>query len=129
MTERRGVYAVKSARAVKPPSELEAVFILHLKAEGMAALFEREVMIIPERKYVFDFVCADYKIAIELQGGTWKAGTGHNTGAGLSRDYDKSNLAQMLGWLVLMFDTNAVRNGQAIQTVRAAVERAAGGEL
>ena len=39
-------------------------------------------------------------VAIELQGGIWKrTPSGHNTGAGLSRDYEKTNLAQAQGWV------------------------------
>lgn len=65
--------------------------------------------IIPERKFKFDYVHKESKVAIELNGGIWMEASGHNTGTGLLRDYEKNNLAIANGYVVFwlareMFD-------------------------
>lgn len=55
----------------------------------------------PSRKFRFDFCSKVAKVAIELQGGIWVEG-GHSTGSGISRDYEKMNLAQSQGWQVFL---------------------------
>ena len=58
-----------------------------------------EAKIIPGRRYRFDYAHLQSRIAIELNGQIWKKG-GHNSGAGLLRDYEKINLAAANGWRV-----------------------------
>jgi hypothetical protein len=56
----------------------------------------------PPRRFRFDFAHLPSRTAIELQGGIWSARSGHNTGTGLLRDYEKLNLAASQGWKVFM---------------------------
>lgn len=64
---------------------------------------EREHRFHPERKWRFDFVWAQIKLAVEIHGGGFVAGR-HNRGANVS-DFEKMNEAQRLGWIVLAFGT------------------------
>ncbi len=55
-----------------------------------------------DRQYRLDYAIPELKIGIEVNGGIWaKGNSGHSSGKGIMRDYDKSNLAQSLGWKVL----------------------------
>ena len=68
---------------------------------------EVEQTIIPQRKYRFDYVHHPSKVAIELNGGVW-ARMGHSTGSGITRDYEKLNLAQSLGWRVFQLSGDMI---------------------
>lgn len=51
------------------------------------------------RKFKADFVHADSKVAIEIQGGVWSGGK-HGRGTGIKIDATKLALAQRNGWQV-----------------------------
>ncbi len=95
-------------------SHLEEMFALHLRCEFIS--FQREVALIPGRRFKFDYVLPQHKIAIEIQGGTWsKRPMGHNTGSGIKRDCEKSNLVQKYGYRLLKFTSDMVTSGEAIR--------------
>jgi very-short-patch-repair endonuclease len=54
----------------------------------------------PVRCYRIDFCHPQAKVAIECQGGTWVAGMGHSSGAGIERDCKKFFALAELGYLV-----------------------------
>jgi very-short-patch-repair endonuclease len=57
--------------------------------------------IIPGRRYVYDFQLTGTNILIEIQGGIWARGySGHTSGAGIKRDTDKVNQAQLNGYYI-----------------------------
>lgn len=58
----------------------------------------------PDRKWRFDFSWPSLRLALEIQGGSWRSGR-HNTATGQAGDYDKGNAAIILGWSVLHFNT------------------------
>ena len=58
----------------------------------------------PERKWRFDFAWIEWKLAVEIQGGSFVQG-GHNRGAQQAKDYEKQREAVRLGWRVLPFNT------------------------
>jgi len=69
----------------------------------------------PTRRWRFDYAWPDQKIAVEINGGTFMAaGVGHRNGAHLHGEYEKLNVAQTLGWVVLQFDTKHVSTGEAL---------------
>ena len=71
---------------------------------------DREVQFHPTRKWRFDFVWPEQRVAVEIHGGTFMKGrTGHTSGVGVQRDCEKSNAATMLGWRVLHFTTQDLR--------------------
>jgi very-short-patch-repair endonuclease len=102
------------------PSELEKEF---------AALWETlypnidlwaEHRIIPGRRYRFDFVHLESKVAVEIQGQIWRKGR-HNTGKGLMDSYEKINLAAMLGWRVFQLSGEMITAdwlGRIAKTIR-----------
>ena len=93
-------------------STLEELFAFQATAAGLPA-FEREVCVIPGRKFRFDFAFIEQKLLVEIQGGTYNGGA-HGRGVGINRDYEKGNLAVMHGWRVLQFDTKQVKSGEAL---------------
>ena len=68
-----------------------------------------ERQIIPGRRFRFDVVFLECKVAIEIQGGTFLRRSAHNTGVGLHRDYSKHNLAILLGWTLLYYDSPSIQ--------------------
>lgn len=67
-----------------------------------------EYMFHPSRKWRLDFAFVNFKVAVEIHGGTFKRKGGrgaHSRGARQHNDFDKSNEAQRLGWIVLQFDS------------------------
>jgi len=71
---------------------------------------EREVKLIPNRAYRFDFVHTEGKVAIEIHGGNYKSErSGHSTSGGLRRDYEKANMVQLVGYNLFALDSVMVR--------------------
>jgi very-short-patch-repair endonuclease len=60
------------------------------------------------RRWRFDFALAGCKIAIEINGGLYAPQTGHRSMAGVERDYEKLNAAQLQGWQVFQISSKAV---------------------
>ena len=101
-------------------SDLEEVFSFQMHAVGLEG-FVREYAAIPGRRFRFDFAFVPERVLIEIQGGTWNRGA-HGRGAGIQRDYEKGNLAVQHGWRVLSFDGKSVKSGEAVETIRKALE-------
>jgi very-short-patch-repair endonuclease len=78
--------------------------------------YKREFKAIPGRRYRWDFRLTGTRILLEVNGGTWTKG-GHSTGNGIQRDYTKSNLALIHGWMQLTFSSDDVRSGRAMDQV------------
>jgi very-short-patch-repair endonuclease len=78
--------------------------------------YERELMLIPGRRFRFDFLLAQFALVVEVEGGTWSGGR-HTTGAGFRSDCFKYNAALELGYRVLRFTTDMVTKGEAIAQV------------
>lgn len=51
------------------------------------------------RKWRFDFAMPDYKIALEVEGGTWGRSR-HTSSTGFAKDCEKYNAATKQGWQV-----------------------------
>ncbi len=112
-------------KKVKLPKALsvgEETLARDLKLAGIK--FEREVVFAPPRKFAFDFVVRtpDYRIAVEVDGGTAHGKGRHSRSEGYERDCDKGNLANVMGWCVLHFTTKQVKDGTAIAFIRKALD-------
>src|SRR5690606_22139329 len=71
-----------------------------------------------ERQYRFDYALPEIKVAVECNGGVWaKGNSGHSSGKGILRDYDKSNLAQSLGWNVISVTPDQLMTGYTIDLI------------
>lgn len=78
-----------------------------LLLRGMNIDFEKEFCFHPVRKWRFDFAIPEKKIAVEIEGGTWKKSR-HGYGKGFENDCIKYNEASILGWKLLRFTTGQV---------------------
>jgi very-short-patch-repair endonuclease len=74
---------------------------------------EREYQFHDGRKWRLDFAWPVHKVGVEIDGGMWIKG-GHNTGVGSHQDRNKANAAAALGWLVLRYDEQHLREVVAV---------------
>jgi very-short-patch-repair endonuclease len=101
-------------------SDLERELLFHIKALKLPMPVP-EYQCVPDRKFRFDLAFPEHKVAVEVQGGIWTQGA-HARGNGLLRDYEKLNLAQMHGWVVLFVAKEHIASGQAVEWIRDALE-------
>jgi very-short-patch-repair endonuclease len=73
--------------------------------------FEREYKFCPDRKFRADFAIPGLKVLIEYEGAVYTQGR-HTRGAGYVKDCEKYNIAAMLGWHVLRYTANDLRNNR-----------------
>jgi len=92
--------------------ELEDIFAAQVLSYGLPEPL-REARFHPLRKWQFDFAWPERGLAVEVEGGHWVRGR-HVRPQGFARDTEKYNAAVALGWRVLRFTGDAVRNGTAI---------------
>ena len=67
-------------------------------------LFAKEL----KRKFRLDFAHPKTKIGIESNGGIYRRNSGHSSITGLERDYEKINIATILGWRLFILSGNMV---------------------
>lgn len=72
------------------------------------------------RKWRFDFAWPLQRIGLEVHGATYANGR-HTRGNGFAEDRRKMNMAQLMGWKVLEFDSAMVKTGEALQTLESAL--------
>ncbi len=102
-------------------SEVETLLAWQIKMLGLPEP-KREFRFHDTRKWRFDFAFPDLKIAIEVEGGTWMKKSRHTSGAGFAKDCEKYNEAALLSWRVLRFPSEQVKSGEAIATIKRALE-------
>lgn len=71
--------------------------------------YEKEFRFNPQRKWRADYALTSKMILIEIEGGVYSSGR-HTRGKGFSNDCEKYNAAALLGWKVLRYTTNQVRD-------------------
>ena len=98
-------------------TELELLLAAQLETAGIEAP-ETEWIFHPTREWRFDFAFPHMipPLAIECEGGTWSRGR-HVRGKGFEKDLEKYNAAALLGWRVLRFTGDMVRDGRAIDVI------------
>jgi very-short-patch-repair endonuclease len=102
-------------------SQLEDILLHQMQLVGLPTP-EREYRFAPPRRYRADFAYPDKKILVEVQGGIYTRGA-HSRGTGLERDYEKINLAQLLGYKVFQFSRKMIESGEAISILENALYR------
>lgn len=100
-------------------SNLEEMFILMLKDAGVREPI-REYKFCPPRRFRTDMAWLREKVLVEIQGGIWIRGR-HVRPAALASEYEKINLAQLLGYRILLFTPGMIKNGEALKTVQTAL--------
>jgi len=79
--------------------------------DQMWAWDSHECVVIPGRKYRYDFRLRESIILVEIQGATYKGRKGaHSSGSGLNRDYAKARLAAANGFLLFPFSADDLRD-------------------
>lgn len=113
----------KRLKAVKSPASGTSAlnegcetFALGLKLYPHIPAVTREYRFHEERKWRFDFAWPEWKIAVEIEGGTFSQGR-HTRGVGFADDCRKYNSAALLGWRLFRFTTGQVKAGYAIDTM------------
>lgn len=106
-------------RNMSREAELKALFRQQAATAGLPDPVE-EYRGIHGRRFRFDLAWVEERIAVEIQGGRWIQTTGHNSGRGLERDYEKSNLATLNGWIYIQTTPEMVEDGRAIALVEEA---------
>ena len=96
-------------------SKLEDLFEFQCKALGVPSA-EREYRFNESRRWRADFAWPELKLIVEIHGGTWTNGR-HNRARGLANDLEKSNAAQLGGWLYLAYTGDDVKSGKAVNEV------------
>lgn len=104
-------------------SDLELELEFQLRASGIDD-YERELLLVPGRRFRSDFVWPDDRLVVEVEGGTWSRGR-HTRGSGFHRDCEKYNALTLLGWRVLRFDSQMVNDGTALGVIETALGREA----
>lgn len=102
--------------AMVPANEGVETFALGLRLYPHIPPVEREYRFHEDRKWRFDFAWPDWKIAVEIEGGTFSGGR-HTRGVGFADDCRKYNCAALLGWRLFRFTTGQVKAGYAIDTM------------
>ena len=102
-------------------TDLETFLLLLIRTAGLP--IPEPQYRIPPRKYRYDFAWPEAKLLVEVQGGIWMDKSGHNTGYGLHRDYEKVNYASLNGWKILQVDKQMIEDGTAIRLIEEALER------
>ena len=106
--------AKPKAKKQSAGSKGEQALAAQLQAAGVS--FERDQLLIPGRRFRFDFVITGSDLVIEVEGGTWSGGR-HTSGVGFRSDCFKYNKALELGYRVLRYTTDMVTKGEAIAQV------------
>ena len=119
-TEPKAKAKAKAKPAGDKPAGSKGEIALAGQLDARGIGFERELMLIPGRRFRFDFLLAEFALVIEVEGGTWSGGR-HTTGAGFKSDCVKYNAALELGYRVLRYTTDMVTRGEAIAQIEAIV--------
>ena len=107
MTERKAPYR---ARQVKPLA-LNDPYISgwQLAAQGIPLPAVEYRFAAPARQWRFDYAWIEQHVALEVDGGTWVRGR-HSRGGGQQGDMEKGNAAVLLGWRVLHYTPQQMRD-------------------
>lgn len=111
------------ASSGQTPSEGEALLALQLRHANIP--FAREFYGALPRLYRWDFLIPP-DVVVEVQGGVWNFGkSGHSSGAGITRDAEKSSVAVACGWRQITATTAQVKSGEAVEWIKRAIGRTA----
>lgn len=104
----------------------EDAYFLHVVCPLAAKGYPRpkpEALLIPGRKYRFDFAYLEARLAVEIQGQIWHKG-GHTSGYGVSRDADKAGELACIGWRFLPITPEMIADGRALDRTERALRHA-----
>lgn len=82
--------------------------------------WETEFKAIEDRRFRWDRAWPGNRVLVEVQGAVWVKG-GHSTGAGITRDAEKNNLAILAGWKPLIVTADHIKSGKALEWIKQAL--------
>ena len=106
----------KKLAAKAKRERFENLFAIQLQGAGLPA-YVRQYRFAQSlgRQWSSDFAWPTLKLLCEVDGGVWRQGGGaHSHPTNIVRDMEKQNDAALLGFLVLRFTTDQIKNGQAL---------------
>jgi len=102
-------------------SQLELSLLKAIRRAGLPEGVSQQ-RIVPGRRWKFDRVYPDHKLAIEVQGGTFSpTQQGHNRGSKIENDCRKTCAAVVLGWRVLPVTRTMISEGLAVELIAQAL--------
>lgn len=111
-----------SRSSARGGSPLEALLIEQVRSAGLP-LPVVQAALVPGRRFRHDFYWPSARLAVEVNGGTWIPGTGHTSGRGIERDYEKAALTALQGIWTLFVSGRQVKSGQALAWIEALLLR------
>ncbi len=104
----------------------DAADLLAFQLRALGIKYEREVKVVHDRKWRFDFVVYDSQavpdVAVEVHGGVWIKGGGHHQrGQGFTDDCQKACVAAGLGYRVMPVTPDQIRSGDACKWIENAI--------
>lgn len=111
-SERAKIVSTKRVRLPKGPSSLEAGFRAVWSMQSRRPCGEAEYRFDASRKWRLDFAWPKEMVAVEIHGGT-RTGGRHVRGDGIRDDCRKLNAAVLLGWSVLVYTADDLRERPA----------------
>lgn len=83
-----------------------------------------EYVFMQDRDFRFDAAYPQEKVAIEVEGGTGHGGgkSRHTTPSGFKKDCEKYGEAAVLGWCLLRFPPDMLRDGSAVAMIGRALK-------
>lgn len=115
---------IDDSRNIKNKGNQRDVFMMLIEKEFGLSVWP-EFFFSTERLYRLDYAIPvdqngkELKIGIEVQGGIWaKGNSGHSSGKGITRDMDKSNLLQSLGWSLIQVTPSQILTNYTIELIR-----------
>lgn len=128
---------LKLKSKVRPTKGTNNVFPAVCKAVlGQSVVAEH--VFFPGRKWRFDYAIIEHKIAIEVEGATYKKttfkskktgenitvmGGRHNIGEGYLNDMEKYNAAAMIGWRVFRVTPAGLLKSKTLDMLKSAIEK------
>lgn len=91
--------SLATKRGISKSARLAALFISGCERRSIPAPVA-EFRFAPDRRWRFDLAWPAFKLAMEIDGGTFVSGR-HGRGAGLLKEHEKMNRAACDGWRVL----------------------------
>lgn len=105
--EKQGQTEAQKQMREAEAKKLESKFAAHWRIRCPEIELTPQYKFHPARKWLFDFAIPTIRLAVEVDGGTWRdERQAHSWGKGVTRDYEKQNAAALAGWSVFRFTTD-----------------------
>lgn len=120
---------IDDTRNIKNKQAQKDMFMMLIEKELQVDVWP-EFFFSTERLYRIDYAIPtmakspQLKIAIEVNGGVWSKGnSGHSSGKGILRDYEKANLLQSLGWKLITITPDQMLTSETVELVKSVIKQ------